>query len=231
MRTPREAADVRRALAGAKDRVLVYGACTRYMPAYRKLRDLVAASRRTDPSRRLIAIRYFVWNWFYYDLARFLAGDVRAVTASRLAGHEVALLEFRSGDAAVVMTCPTDNPSAPLEAVDVTGAGTWMSARNGWELTTYARSGGRYDLASAGGRIWHPSSLPYGRLNPLYLRGYTAELAEFLRRVRGGAASDSSLEEVAGTMTLMAAVGRSISSGRRVDLGRWIAPAGASATP
>lgn len=218
VRTPREAAAVRRALAEAKDRVLVYGACTRYMPVYRKMRELIAASRRTDPTPRLIAIRYFIWNWFYYDLARFLGGEVRAVTASRLAGHEVALLEFRSGDAAVVTTCPTDNPSLPLEAVDVTGGGTWLSARNGWDLVSYARGGGRYEFSAAGGGVWHPSSLPYGLLDPLYLRGYTAELAAFLRCVRGGAASDSALEDVAGTMRLMAAVSRSLSDGRRVVL-------------
>ncbi len=222
VRTPREAAAVRRAFVAAKDRVLVYGACTRYMPVYRKLRELIAAGRRTDPTRRLIAIRYFIWNWFYYDLARFLAGDVRAATASRVAGHEVALLEFRSGDAAVVTTCPTDNPSAPLEAVDVTGGRTWLSARNGWELVTYARGGGRYELSAAGGQVWHPSSLPYGRLNPLYLRGYTAELAAFLGCVRTGAASDSGLDDVVGTMRLMAAVSRSMSHGRRVVLGRAV---------
>lgn len=219
VRTAGEEAAVRRALAAARDRVLVYGACTRYMPVYRRLRDALAESRRADPTPRVIAIRYFVWDWFYYDLARFLAGEVRAVTAVRLADHQVAVLELASGDAATVTTCPTDNPSLPLEAVDVTGESTWLSARNGWELVTYARGGGRYELSSAGGRVWHPSSLPYGLLNPFHLRGYTAELAAFLGCVRGGGASDSGVDDVAGTMRLTAAVARSVASGRRVVLG------------
>lgn len=216
VRSSGEAAAVRRAVAAAKDRALMYGACTRYMPVYRKLRELLARSRRADPTPRLVAIRYFVWSWFYYDLVRFLAGEVRAVSAWRLAEHEVAILELASGDAAVVAACPTDDPSVPLEAVDVTGGRTWLCARNGWDLASFARGGGRYELDAAGGSLWHPSSLPYGRLNPLYLRGYTAELAAFVRCVRTGAPSDSGLDDVAGTMRLVGAVRRSIASGRRV---------------
>ena len=228
VRLPAETAAVRRALTAARDRVLVYGACTRYMPVYRRLRELLRESRRADPSPRLIAIRYFVWNWFYYDLARFLAGEVRAVTAFRAADHEVALLEFASGDAGLVTTCPTDNPSAPLEAVDVTGESTWFSARNGWELVAHRGRGGRYEFAAATGSLWHPSSLPYGFLNPLYLRGYTAELAVFLDCVRSGIASDSGLDDVAGTMRLKAAVARSISTGQRVAV---TAPRGRGRAP
>lgn len=218
VRTATEMAAVRRAVAAAGDRVLVYGACMRYMPVYRKLKELVAESRRADPTPRLIAIRYFVWNWFSYDLARFLGGDVRAVRATRVAGHEVALLDYASGDAGVVTTCPTDNPSMALEAVDMTGATTWLSARNGWEVVAYWQGGGRHDFAAAGGSVWHPSSLPYGLLNSLYLRGYTAELAAFLDCVRSGIASDSDVDDVAGTMALQAAIERSISTGQRVTI-------------
>ncbi|MDQ4096528.1 MAG: hypothetical protein M3144_01495, partial [Actinomycetota bacterium] len=111
----------------------------------------------------------------------------------------------------------------PLEAVEVSGGGGLMIAKGSRELVAYrlpeATGVAGLTFAAAPATIWAASpSIAYGALNPLVLRGYAPELEAFAGAIRGGAATESGIDQIERAITIEAAIARAAVEGRTVEV-------------
>src|SRR5205823_12258697 len=105
----------------------------------------------------------------------------------------------------------------PYERVEVSAESGVLAAENGQSLTRYRSSEKRpgvqldFDLCEA--ESWSPTfSMPYGRLNHLYLRGYVPELEHFARRVRQAAPAVCGPADMERVVRVREAIDRSAAS-------------------
>lgn len=201
-------------------RVLAYGTCLRYAPIYQKLKSLIPQVR-TDEGVVLTA-RYYPSSHIY-DLALFLLGDVAAITRVRSGTQPVVLLDFTSGDLGVIHGINPGNAGVPLEQVEMNSARGILSARGARELWSYAalKDTDIFDLTfdATPATIWSASSsIPYGALGHLALRGYVPELEYFAQTIQDSRPSLSGLVQVEQALRLHHAITRSTEQRCRIEV-------------
>lgn len=218
------AADVR---LSAQDvgRMVEVGSCLRHAPVYRRLQKELDTWRRDCPGPRLLQCRYYPYIGHFYNLLLWLNGPVREVCSARSETESLVLLRFENGDLGSVTARRFHNDSIPFEQVAVSAEDGLLTADNGQTLHRYRsrqkRPAVQLDFETSEVESWTPTfSMPYGKLNHLYLRGYVPELEHFARRVRLGEPSVSGIDDMEQTLLVRQAVDRSAESGR------WEAVAG-----
>lgn len=216
--SPEDAGRVRKAMTGS-DRVYQVAFCLRYAPIYRKLKALLDAWRREGEGAFCLDIRYYEWIHHFYNMALYLAGDVKGVHAWGQGRSRRVVLEFENGDLGTIRSTAFQNHAIPYEEVEVTRPDGMLRATDRSELRYYqgpeAISPREMRFDTAGGTIWQNStSVAYNRLNTLYASGYAAEIEDFAECIRAGKIPLSSLEDAARTDALRRAVEAS-TKGRR----------------
>lgn len=190
------------------------GSCLRFAPIYRRLKKELDCWRRDCPGTRLFQCRYYPYVGHFYNLLLWLNGQVAEVCAVKGDTETLVQLRFANGDLGTVTARRFHNDSVPYEQVAVSAESGLLVAENGQELRRY-RSGekkapAQLEFGSSDVEIWSPTfSMPYGRLNHLYLRGYVPELEHFARRVRREEPSVSGLDDMLQTLRIRQAIDRS----------------------
>lgn len=212
--SPDDEARVRGALTSS-GKVYQVAFCLRYAPIYRKLKQLLEVWRREGHGPFCLDIRYYEWIHHFYNMALYLAGDVKAVQAWGQGKSRRAVLEFGNGDLGTIRSTAFENHAIPYEEVEVTRADGMLRATDRSELRYYrepeAVSTREMQFDTAGGTLWRNStSVAYNRLNTLYASGYAAEIEDFAACVRTGKPPLSSLEDAARTNALYRAVEASV---------------------
>jgi predicted dehydrogenase len=220
--TSREIANDVRVLAQAAGRVVEVGSCLRYAPLYQRLKRELDAWRADVPGPRLFQCRYYAYVGHFYNLLLWLNGPVREVFAVKresggAASETLVTLRFANGDLGTVTARRFHNDSIPYEQVEVSAENGLLVAENGQLLRRFRanekRPGTQLDFNVGEAEAWTPTfSMPYGRLNQLYLRGYVPELEHFARRVRLNAPSICGLEDMEQTLLVREAIDRSAGS-------------------
>src|SRR5262245_1101147 len=154
-----DAAEMCRA-AEAAGRVLLTTCNKRYSPPYAQARLLLDDGAVPRPS--LFAAKFTLGYGYVdllasgtvhvFDLARFLMGDVRRVSAvAAPAGGEsaIATLEFAGGAAGTILTSAAALSLHPWERVEVFGDGAWLEVDDQATLTLHHAE---YEPA----RVWAP---------------------------------------------------------------------------
>jgi predicted dehydrogenase len=208
--SPEDAERIRKVLARS-DRVYQVAFCLRYAPIYRKLKSLLDAWRMEGDGAFCLDIRYYEWIHHFYNMALYLAGDVKGVHAWGQGRSRRVVLEFESGDLGTIRSTAFLNHAIPYEEVEVTRPDGMLRATDRSELRRYcdpeAVSTRDMRFDTAGGTIWRNStSVAYNRLNTLYASGYAAEIEDFAACIREGKLPLSSLEDAARTDVLRRAV-------------------------
>jgi predicted dehydrogenase len=182
--------------ADAAGRVLLTVCNKRYSPPYVEARSLLDSGALPRPS---VFSAKFVLGYDYvdllesgavhiFDLARFLMGDVRRLSAVAPpplrpqrggSGPEnvVVTCEFTSGAVGTIVASATALSLHPWERVEIFGDGAWLAVEDGASLMLHA---GEYEPA----RSWAPV-LANTLLSAEELGGYVGMLEDFLRAVRG----------------------------------------------
>jgi predicted dehydrogenase len=219
-RTPEEVQIIGEALA-LTDRVLSYGTCLRYAPIYRELRGLIPEVRAAGSV--VLTIRYYAGLRHVVDLAHFLLGDVARASCWSREGQQVAVLEFASGDLGIVNCGGPAHFGVPLEAVEISGSAGLVVAKGSRELVAYrlpeptAVAG--LGFASAPATVWAPStSIAYGQLSPLVLRGYVPALEAFATAVRQGTGTASGLDQAERALRVERTIARAGAERRPVEV-------------
>jgi predicted dehydrogenase len=149
------------------------------------------------------------------DLARFLMGDVRTVSAAAAAagtaGESFAVtLAFATGAVGTVVTSATALSLHPWERVEVFGDGAWLEVEDQSTLTLHP---GEYEPA----RVWSPV-VPSTLVSAEEWGGYVGLLEDFLAAVRAGAPSGPRTWDGYRALELVEAVRRSAERGAAVPL-------------
>lgn len=207
---PADAARVRQALAHSAG-IFQVAYCLRYAPIYRKLKELLEVWRQEGGAAFCLDIRYFQWVHHFYNLALYLAGEVKEVQAWSRGPNRRVILEFANGDLGTIRSTALHNQSTPYEEVEITRADGMLRAADRLELRYYRE---RAELSNrelcfelSGSQSWrYATSMPYNRMNSFYASGYAGELEEFAQCIRTGRAPVSSLEDAARTEELGRAV-------------------------
>jgi len=212
--SPEDAERVREALAGS-GRVYQVAFCLRYAPVYRKLKALLDAWRTEGEGAFCLDIRYYEWIHHFYNMALYLAGEVKGVHAWGQGKSRRVVLEFENGDLGTIRSTAFQNHAIPYEEVEVTRPDGMLRATDRAELRHYrgpeAVSTREMRFDTAGGTVWRNStSVAYNRLNTLYASGYAAEIEDFAACIREGRVPLSSLEDAARTDALRRAVEASV---------------------
>lgn len=205
----------------AAARVVGYDTCLRYAPIYRHLRDQIPSVRAGG--QVVLTIRYYAGLRHVVDLAHFLLGAVARVAAWRRE-QQVAVLEFATGDLGIIHCGGPAHLGIPMETADVSGGAGLITARGSRELTAYVLPDptgiDELDFASAPATVWAPStSIVYGALNPLVLRGYVPALEAFAAAVRQGTSTPSGIDQAARAIGVEQAIDRAIAAGHPVEVG------------
>jgi predicted dehydrogenase len=212
----------------ARDRGLIYqvGSCLRYAPVYVKLKRLFVEWREREPGPRTIGIRYFPYIGHFQNLLLYLAGPITRVMAIHHPDNSgaVSLYRFASGDMASITWAAFHNVSLAYESVEIIHPSGRLYAEDGrclrFDRTPAERSVHPYalnfELAEA--QLYNPNfSMPYGRNNQIYQRGYTPELEDFARCVREGDAPLCGVDDAEQTRLVGVAAGVSKERG-----GEWV---------
>ena len=212
--SPEDADRIRKAIA-ASGKVYQVAFCLRYAPVYRKLKQLLDAWRGEGEGPFCVDIRYYEWIHHFYNMALYLAGDVKAVEAWGRGRSRRVVLAFENGDLGTIRSTAFQNHAIPYEEVEVTRADGMLRATDRSELRHYrhpeAVSTREMQFDTAGGTIWRNStSVAYNRLSALYASGYAAEIEDFAACIRTGRAPLSSVEDAARTNALHRAVEASV---------------------
>ncbi|MBI2952621.1 Gfo/Idh/MocA family oxidoreductase [bacterium] len=212
--SPEDAERIRKVLSRT-DRVYQVAFCLRYAPIYRKLKALLDAWRKEGEGAFCVDIRYYEWIHHFYNMALYLAGEVKGVHAWGQGKSRRVVLEFENGDLGTIRSTAFQNHAIPYEEVEVTRPDGMLRATDRSELRFYrgpeAVSSREMQFDTAGGTIWRNSaSVAYNRLNTLYASGYAAEIEDFAECIRAGKAPLSSLEDAARTDALRRAVEASV---------------------
>lgn len=208
-----------RAVARETGRLVEVGSCLRHAPLYRRLKQELDEWRVEDCGPRLFQCRYYPHVGHFYNLLLWLNGPVAEVSAVRGDAEMLVQLRFRNGDLGTVTSRRFHNDSIPYEELAVSGESGLLTALHGQELRCYhsrtPKPASQLAFDTSEVRLWSPStSLPYGELNPLYLRGYVPELQHFARRVRLGEPSVSGIDDMEQTLRVRLAVERSCETRR-----------------
>jgi predicted dehydrogenase len=215
--------------AEAAGRVLLTVCMKRYSPAYAEARNLLDRGALPRPS---IFSAKFVLGYDYvdllesgtvhvFDLARFLMGDVRQLSAVAPApihperggsGPEnvVVMCEFASGAVGTIVSSATALSLHPWERVEIFGDRAWLAVEDGSSLTLHA---GEYEPA----RSWTPV-LANTLLSGEEWGGYVRMLEDFLIAVRGADPVSAALWDGYRALELVIATHRSLAHGRPVAL-------------
>ena len=211
----------------ARERGLVYqtGSCLRYAPIYQQFKRLLDAWRAEAPGPRVFNVRYYPYYGHLQNLLLFLNGPIAAVqVAPGEDGCGLSLYRFANGDLASITWCAFHNVTVPYEAVEAVHPSGRLLAEDGRALridrTPADRAVHPYHLefALADAQVFSPTfSIPYGKNEHLYLRGYTPELADFARCVRDGDTPISNVDSAEATLLVREACARSTAAG-----GTWV---------
>jgi myo-inositol 2-dehydrogenase/D-chiro-inositol 1-dehydrogenase len=209
--------------------VLLTVCMKRYAPAYAEARAVLDRGELPHPS--LFSAK-FVLGYDYvdllesgtvhiFDLARFLTGDVRQLTAVAPApirpgrggsGPEnvVITCEFATGAVGTIVSSATALSLHPWERVEIFGDGAWLEVEDGSSLTLHA---GEYDPA----RSWTPV-VANTLLSAEEWGGYVGMLEDFLAAVRGADPVATAPWDGYRALELVVATHRSLAVGRPVAL-------------
>src|SRR5262249_33680635 len=154
----------------------------------------------------------------FYNLMLYLNGAVEQVFAAKGALETLVTLRFANGDLGSVISRRFDNDSIPYEALSISCEAGLLTATNGRELCFYrtreAVAGAPLSFDKTEATRQAPtSSMPYGALNQLSLRGYVPELEFFARRVREKLPPVCSLDDMEQTLLVRQAIDRSAATG------------------
>jgi predicted dehydrogenase len=181
-----DAAEMCRA-ADAADRVLATACNKRYSPPYAEASRLLQDGRVPQPA--LFSAK-FTLGYDYvdllpsgtvhmFDLARFLLGDIRRLSAVAAPARRESLivtLEFTRGAIGTVVTTAAALSLHPWERVEIFGDGAWLCVDDQATLTLHA---GEYEPA----QLWGPV-VPNTLLSAEESGGYVGMLKDFLDGIR-----------------------------------------------
>jgi predicted dehydrogenase len=207
------AADVR-AFAQETGRMVEVGSCLRYAPLYLRLKKELESWQSDAPGPRLFQCRYYPYIGHFYNLLLWLNGPIQELCAVESESETLVHLRFENGDLGSVTARRFSNDWIPYEQVAVSADNGLLVADNGQELRRYRsrekKPGMQLELSTGEVEAWTPTfSMPYGKLNHLYLRGYIPELEHFARRVRLGDPQVCGIDDMERTLLVREAVQRS----------------------
>jgi predicted dehydrogenase len=207
--------------AEAAGRVLLTTCNKRYSPPYAQARRLLDDCAVPRPS--LFAAKFTLGYGYVdllasgtvhvFDLARFLMGDVRRVSAvAGPTGGESAIvtLEFASGAAGTILTSAAALSLHPWERVEVFGDGAWLEVDDQASLALHHAE---YEPA----RVWAPV-VPSTLVSAEEWGGYVGLLEDFLAAPRGAAPRSAAPWDGYRALELVVATRRSLADGGPVTL-------------
>ena len=217
-----DAADLR-ALAQTKELRVEVGSCLRHAPIYLRLKEELEEWNRTSPGPRLFQASYYPYVGHFYNLFQYLNGPWAAVSVLQGPLETLVHMRFVNGDIGAVVSRKFHNDSIPFEQVSVSAEDGLLIAANGRDLRRYytpePRTGMELSFDTAAADLIGPTfSMPYGRLNHLYLRGYIPQLQHFARMVRQGASSVCGLADMEETLRLRQAITRAAETQDWIEL-------------
>lgn len=209
-------ADIR-ASAQEAGRIVEVGSCLRCAPVYRRLKKELDSWRADAPGPRLFQCRYYPYVGHFYNLLLWLNGPIAEVSAVKSDSETLVTLRFRNGDLGTVTARRFHNDSIPYEQVAVSAENGLLVAENGQELRRFRsrdkRAAKDLEFDTSDIEAWVPTfSMPYGKLNHLYLRGYVPELEHFARRVRLKEPAICGVQDMEATLLVRQAIDQSAAS-------------------
>jgi predicted dehydrogenase len=164
----------------------------RFSPPYRRARQMI--ERGVLPKPGLFTGKFTLGyddvdlleagTIHLFDLALFVMGGVRAVSATGVPGrgrypiqHVAAALAFASGAAGTLVTSSAALSLKPWERVEVFGDHVWLSVEDQLRLTLY-------DSETGGAQVWEPI-VPNTLLFDEEFGGYMGLVEHFVQVIRG----------------------------------------------
>lgn len=205
-------------VAAAKGLVCHVGFNLRFSVAVQRAREIIARPEFGVPN--LIVFRYGLClgetmrdvvldqHCHAVDTARYLMGDVDAVTVERGrcegVRHYAALLRFKSGAVGVLAFTEGQQPDKEFIYFEVTGQGGHFLTSHDLNLTYHHGPAGQPDEIYTHGT--------YGPQMMLDWYGYVADLANFFAAVRGTEADRCPIADTVPTMALCEEIWRQLSA-------------------
>jgi predicted dehydrogenase len=230
IRTETKAERIRHLVAKNKLTYLV-GSCLRYAPVYQKMRLLLGQWREEEPGARVLNASYYFAGGHFHNLMLYLGGPIDSVLhlAAAEGAGTITLLRFANGDIGSIRDCGFNNWTPPYEQVEIVHKSGWLIAEDGRTLRFHRTPRAqavhpmKLSFENASGDFFQTTfSIPYGRNQQLYLRGYVPELSEFAHCVKTGTLPTCGLDDALATLRVGEAARQS-----RETSGQWVKVRGA----